>query len=121
MSDVIHWGHNTDIYLHIEPVDFRKSINGLSLIVEDAMALSSMSGSLFVFSNKKRDKLKALYWDESGFALWYKRLEKEKFKWPKNKAQSTLSIDPEQWDWLLRGFDINRMQAHKKIHFSALS
>jgi transposase len=121
MSSVIHWDNKTAIYLHVDPVDFRKSINGLSLIVEDEMALSSISGSLFVFCNKKRDKLKALYWDESGFALWYKRLEKEKFKWPKNKAQSTLSIDQEQWNWLLRGFNINQMQAHKKIHFSALS
>ena len=120
MSKVIHWNKDTDIYLHCEPVDFRKSINGLSLIVEDAMELSSMSGSLFVFCNKRRDKLKALYWDESGFALWYKRLEKEKFKWPKNKIQNTLPIDPEQWDWLLRGFDINRMQAHEKISFSTL-
>jgi len=106
MSKVIHWSKDADIYLHYEPVDFRKSINGLSLIVEDAMEFSSMSGSLFVFCNKKRDKLKALYWDESGFALWYKRLEKEKFKWPKNRAQSTLLMDSEQWDWLLRGFDI---------------
>ena len=121
MSKVIHWSKDADIYLHYEPVDFRKSINGLSLIVEDAMEFSSMSGSLFVFCNKKWDKLKALYWDESGFALWYKRLEKEKFRWPKNRAQSTLLMDSEQWDWLLRGFDINHMQAHKKVHFSALS
>lgn len=120
MSKVIRWNKDADIYLHYEPVDFRKSINGLSLIVEDAMELSSMSGSLFVFCNKKRDKLKALYWDESGFALWYKRLEKEKFKWPKNQPQGILPIDSEQWDWLLRGFDISHMQAHKKLHFSAL-
>ena len=120
MPRVIHWADNTDVYLHCESVDFRKSINGLSLIVEDTMGLSLMSGSLFVFCNKRRDKLKALYWDESGFALWYKRLEKEKFKWPKNSAQDTLLVDHEQWTWLLRGFDINRMQAHEKVHYSDL-
>jgi transposase len=62
------------IYLHREPVDFRKSINGLSVIVEQQMQLSPFSNALFVFCNKKRDKLKVLYWDNTGFALWYKRL-----------------------------------------------
>ncbi len=57
------------VYLHRKPVDFRKSINGLSIIVESEMALSPLSGALFVFCNKKRDKLKLLYWDKSGFAL----------------------------------------------------
>jgi hypothetical protein len=92
MSSVIHWDNKTAIYLHVDPVDFRKSINGLSLIVEDEMALSSISGSLFVFCNKKRDKLKALYWDESGFALWYKRLEKEKFKGKIGKADQAIAF-----------------------------
>lgn len=121
MSSVIHWDRNADIYLHCKPVDFRKSINGLSLMVDESMGFSSLSASLFVFCNKKRDKLKALYWDESGFALWYKRLEKEKFKWPINTTEKTLPISAEQWDWLLRGFDIRRMEPHKRIHFSSVN
>ena len=71
-----------DVYLHRQFVDFRKSINGLAALVESELALSAMSGALFVFCNKGRDKLKILYWDRTGFALWYKRLEKDKFKWP---------------------------------------
>ena len=62
------------IYLHRAPVDFRKSINGLALIVEQEMQLPPMSPALFVFCNKKRDRVKALYWDRTGFCLWYKRL-----------------------------------------------
>ncbi|NDV93153.1 IS66 family insertion sequence element accessory protein TnpB [Alteromonas sp. 345S023] len=63
-----------DIYLYMDIVDFRKSINGLIVVVEQQMQLSPFRDALFVFCNKKRDKLKILYWDKTGFALWYKRL-----------------------------------------------
>jgi transposase len=69
-----------DIYLHLEHVDFRKSINGLLGIIESELTLNAFSGALFIFCNKKQDKLKLLYWDKTGFALWYKRLEKQRFK-----------------------------------------
>lgn len=65
----------TDIYLHKAPVDFRKGINGLSLIVEQHMNLNPFSEALFVFCNRTRDKLKVLYWQRNGFCLWQKRLE----------------------------------------------
>jgi transposase len=68
------------IFLCRDFVVFRKSINGLSQIVEEDLELSSMSGALLVFCNKAKDKSKILYWDKTGFALWYKRLEKERFK-----------------------------------------
>ena len=73
------------VYLHRDPVDFRKSINGLSVIVESEMAHSPLSGALFVFCNGRRDKLKCLYWDRSGFALWYKRLEQERLTGAKRR------------------------------------
>ena len=68
------------IYLYREFVDFRKSINGLAALVESETDLPLDSGALFLFTNKQRDKMKVLYWDKTGFALWYKRLEKDKFK-----------------------------------------
>ena len=68
-----------DIYLYLDNVDFRKSINGLIVVVEQQMELNPFRDALFVFCNKKRDKLKVLYWDKTGFALWYKRLEKHRF------------------------------------------
>ncbi|WP_299020014.1 IS66 family insertion sequence element accessory protein TnpB [uncultured Photobacterium sp.] len=70
------------IYLYRHFVDFRKSINGLAALVESETTLALDSGALFLFTNKQRDKIKILYWDTTGFALWYKRLEKDKFKWP---------------------------------------
>ena len=94
------------IYLHRDAVDFRKSINGLALIVEQEMQLSPFAPALFVFCNKNRDRIKVLYWDQTGFCLWYKRLEKEKFKWPRRTPTATLNLDEQQWQWLLSGYDI---------------
>ncbi|WP_460862649.1 IS66 family insertion sequence element accessory protein TnpB [Rheinheimera gaetbuli] len=68
------------IYLHKQPVDFRKSINGLSLLVEQDMQQSPFSGALFVFCNRQRTRLKVMYWDSTGFCLWYKRLENPIFR-----------------------------------------
>lgn len=93
------------VYLCAEFVDFRKSINGLAALVEADLELPVLSGALFVFCNKGRDKLKLLYWDRTGFALWYKRLDKQKFKWPKLQT-ATLNLTEEQLSWLLSGFDV---------------
>jgi transposase len=67
------------VYLHREGVDFRKSINGLVAIVGQEMNRSPFADALFVFCNRARDKLKIVYWDQTGFCLWYKRLEQERF------------------------------------------
>jgi len=95
-----------DIYLHTTAVDFRKSINGLLAIVESELELDAFSGALFIFCNKKQDKLKLLYWDKTGFALWYKRLEKHRFKWPKIHELDRLRLSEQQLQWLLGGYDV---------------
>ena len=107
-----------DIYLHIDAVDFRKSINGLVVVVEQQLELSPLSDALFIFSNKKRDKLKILYWDKTGFALWYKRLEKQRFKWPKDDQLSRLVLSEQQLNWLLGGYDII---GHNPLQYQAVS
>jgi transposase len=65
------------VYLHRDCVDFRNAINGLVALVEDELNSDAYTGALFVFYNKAKDKLKILYWDKTGFALWQKRLEKK--------------------------------------------
>jgi len=95
-----------DVYLHRQFVDFRKSINGLTALVESELELPIMSGALFVFCNKNRDKLKLLYWDKTGFALWYKRLDRDKFKWPTKLDVSTMNLTEQQLHWLLSGYDV---------------
>jgi len=99
------------VYLCTEVVDFRKSINGLAALVEAELELTALSGALFVFCNKGRDKLKLLYWDNTGFALWYKRLDKQKFKWPK-LSSPTMHLNEQQLHWLLSGYDVI---GHSKI------
>jgi len=69
-------GEEVSVYLCRQVVDFRKSINGLSAMVEEELGLDPFGPHLFVFCNRRRDKIKILYWERSGFVLWYKRLEK---------------------------------------------
>lgn len=95
-----------DIYLHLAPVDFRKSINGLLMIIENELEINAFTGALFLFTNRKHDKLKLLYWDKTGFALWYKRLEKQRFKWPKLDELNRMRLSEQQLQWLLGGYDV---------------
>ena len=99
-----------EVYLCRQCVDFRKSINGLSALVETELELNVLSGAVFVFCNKGRDKLKVFYWDKTGFALWYKRLDKDKFKWPRTH-QPAMTLNEQQLHWLLSGFDVIGHQA----------
>ncbi len=80
--------------------DLRKQINGLAAMAQSAMAGDPLSGNLFLFSNKDRHLLKALYWDHSGFCLWQKRLEREKFPWP-HTQEAAREISVEQLRMLL--------------------
>ena len=74
------------IYIRPGPTDMRKQINGLSVIVESVMGFSPFSGNLFLFCGKTKAVLKVLYWDRNGFVLTQKRLEKDRFPWPKDAA-----------------------------------
>jgi len=106
------------ILLHRQPVDGRKQINGLAIIVSDAMGTSPLGPALFAFVNKGRDTVRLLYWDRSGFALWTKRLEKESFKWPLKAKESTLTLSPAQLSWLLDGLDILAQPPHEVLKFT---
>lgn len=109
---------NIPIYLYRDAVDFRKSINGLATIVEQELARSPFDPGLFLFTNKNRDKLKLLYWDNTGFALWYKRLEKHRFKWPRKNNTLEMALSEQQLCWLLDGYDVI---GHQSLTFSRAS
>ena len=84
--------------------DMRKQINGLAVIAEAEMQLPPFSGNLFLFCGRTRNVLKVPYWDNNGFCLWMKRLEKDRFPWPHDDAQAR-EINRDQVLLLLRGID----------------
>lgn len=110
---------DTRVFLGLGVTDMRKSINGLSALVEAQFDLDPFSGHLFVFSNRRRHIVKMLYWDRNGFCIWSKRLEKDRFKWPDRQGES-LEIDFRQLNWLLDGLDFLRIKAHKRLRYSSV-
>ena len=109
------------VYLCREPIDFRKQIDGLSVLVELELGLSPFASALYVFTNRQRNKIKALYWHRNGFCLWQKRLEAQKFAWPKEGQASLQTISLVEFQWLLEGFDLWRNQPHKTLDFASVS
>lgn len=109
----------SQIQLFVKPgvTDMRKQINGLSILVQEQLEKDPFSGHLFLFCNRSRRLLKAIYWDRNGFCLWLKRLEKDKFPWPVNEKEAR-EIDFEQFKMLLEGIDF--WSAHKELFFSTV-
>lgn len=107
----------SEVYLCLEPIDLRKGINGLSMLVESQLALNPFSEHLFVFCNRRRDKVKILYWERSGFCLWQKRLEKARFYWLQRAGEAILTVSAQQLNWLLDGIDISRLKPHETLCF----
>ena len=110
-----------NVFLYCGYVDFRKGINGLSTIIVHQLRLSIREDSnLFVFCNRSRDKLRILYWDKSGFALWHKQLEEDKFYWPKSEDEQKKTIKPEELQWLLTGVDLTKVKTHPVREYNYL-
>lgn len=110
------------IYLHREPVDFRKQINGLAAIVEGELEMSPFADALFAFTNRARTSVKVLYWDRNGFCLWQKRLETDRFAWPRGEPFATChAVSLRELQWLLEGFDPWSKNAHKPLNYMIVS
>ncbi|KVK84647.1 transposase [Burkholderia cepacia] len=107
------------VYLHRAPVDFRMGINGLSILVEQAMRLNPMTSALFVFGNRRRDRVKILGWGGNGFWLLLKRLEADRFIWP--NGGDTITLSAEQLHWLLDGIDLAVIQKHPQRYYTRMS
>ena len=116
------------IYIAQDPVDFRLGINGLSTMIEATLKFDPFSANLFCFVNKRRTQIKVLYWQRSGFCLWLKRLEEEKFKWPSHLsplASATarppvVTLTEEQFLWLLEGLDLRHLKPHRALEYRSV-
>lgn len=106
------------VYIALGATDMRKSINGLSLLVEEQFELDLFTGNLFAFCNRRRDIVKILYWADNGFCVWMKRLEEDVFRWP-DSEEEVLEISKEALGWLLHGLDLR--QAHRRLAYGAVS
>ena len=113
-------GDDVEVYLCRDIVDMRKSINGLSILVEQTLGLDPFAAQLFVFCNRKRDKVKILYWERSGFVLWYKRLEKHRFPWPDEGSDAVVSMTGRELNWLLDGIDLFRLKPHASLSYESV-
>ena len=90
------------IFLAVEPADMRNGFDGLARLVRDVIREDPLSGHLFVFRNRRRDRVKILDWDRDGLALWYKRLEKGTFRWPQ-AGEPSIALSGAQLMELLAG------------------
>lgn len=103
------------VYLACGSTDLRKSIDGLAALVSQGFKLDPFSPCLFVFCNRKRDKLKILHWDHNGFWLYYRRLERGRFTWPNEPELTTMKISQRELRWLLDGLHIEQHRAHPEV------
>ena len=104
------------IFLFTGATDMRKSFCGLSGIVRDQLGGDPSDGSLFLFINRRRDRIKAMYWDQDGLALWYKRLESGTFEAFKvDQDTKAVTIDPTELSLLLGGVSISSAKRRKRF------
>lgn len=106
------------IYIACGYTDMRKSIDGLASIVKQTFQLNPFQKSLFLFCGRRRDRLKALYWEEDGFILLYKRLENGRFQWPMSE-EAVRIVNEQQMRWLLEGLCIDQPKAVQKMDTAA--
>jgi transposase len=107
------------VYLYVAPVDFRKQIDGLAALVQEVLLQDPFSEQLYVFTNRRRNRVRILYWERSGFVLWHKRLERERFHWPRS-AEVAVTLTGRELNFLLDGYDLRRWRGHRRLHYEAV-
>jgi transposase len=102
------------VYLCVAPTDLRKQAASLALLVEQSLKRDVFAPALYVFSNARRDRIRILYWERNGLVLWSKRLEQQRFIWPRMSAGDTVSMTGSELNQLLDGFDV-WAQGHREV------
>ena len=106
------------VFLYRLPTDMRKSFHGLVALTESELKRDPLSGSLFVFVNRRRDRIKILYWGQTGFCIWYQQLQKGTYQLPDQDAfgqQETLEVTRSQLSLILDGIDLSSARQRKRF------
>jgi transposase len=113
---MMHLPASVRVYLSTAPCDMRRSFDGLHALVTNAMQLDALGGHLFVFSNRRRDRIKILYWDRDGFAVWAKRLEEGTYAMPfeDNENAPRREITAQELGAILSGIDLSTARRRKR-------
>ena len=112
---MMHLPASVRVYLCLSPCDMRRSFDGLHALVRDHLQLDAFSGHLYLFANKRRDRLKILYWDLDGFAIWAKRLEQGAYVIPAGESNaSRIEISAAELSALLSGIDLSTAERRKR-------
>jgi transposase len=112
---MIGFDSHTRVYLAVGATDMRKPIDGLAALMEDVLEADPLSSHLFVFCNRARDKIKSLFWHNNGFWLWYRRVERQRFWWPKAGETAPIELSMRELGWLLEGLD-HRQHSDLAVH-----
>jgi transposase len=117
---VIHLPASVRVYLCLTPCDMRRSFDGLHALVREHLELDAFGGHLFVFAGRRRDRIKILYWDRDGFALWSKRLEEGTYAVPFSDGgeERRREITAQELTALLSGIDLERATRRKRYQRS---
>ena len=108
----------TRVFLYRRPTDMRKSFHGLIALTEAELKQDPLSGSLFVFVNRRRDRIKILYWGETGFCIWYQQLQRGTYQLPRHDSldeQDTLEVTRAQLSLILDGIDLTSARQRKRF------
>ena len=111
---------DTQIFIALGATDMRKGFDGLCGVITGVLKKDPLSGHLFLFVNRRRDKLKILYWDGDGLAIWYRRLEQGTFQMPSlGEDASVAEIRSDDLVMLLRGIDYTSVQRRKRFSMAS--
>jgi len=110
--------NGVEVYLCLESVDFRKQATGLAALVQVELERDPFAPALYVFTNRRRSAVKILTWERNGFILWHKRLERQRFHWPrKDVRNATVSLSVQELNWILDGLDLSKWHPHATLSY----
>lgn len=111
---------STRIFIALGATDMRKGFDGLSGLVTSQIKQDPLSGAFFLFVNRRRDRMKVLYWDGDGLAIWYRRLEQGTYRLPKASSDaSSIEMRSDEFTMLLRGIDLENVKRHKRFSLAS--